>query len=397
MTSATTPLLDDSSQLPRTGPVDDDDHNSDAPQTSLLSFRDALSLTLSIQIGSGIFLSPSLVARNIPYPPTLAIPPPILALLVWATSGLLAWTCAACYAEMGSRIPVNGGPQEYLAFCFGDLVGFLTGWVCIWGVKPCSSAVLALFVGGYVGDAVGLEKGWEGVIALGVVAVVTVVNCVGNGVSKGVSMGLLGCKIIGVGFVIFMGIWTVLTGMGMEGRGVKAMHAEGDRGSYVDALVAAMWAYSGWEVLGLVGGNIRNPGKNFPRVMNSSMSIVLALTLFANVSYFSVLGFDEVARSTTLGLIFSQHFLGRAGSVLYAVAICLSTLGTLNVKMFTAGRLTQAAAERGYLPLMMKTVARRGSSKDDDEDHSILETRHLPPIIESPNSPVRLGDGSIPM
>jgi hypothetical protein len=94
---------------------------------------------------------------------------------------------------------------------------------------------------------------------------------------------------------------------------------------------------------------------------------------------------------------FSNYFLGRAGSIVYAVTICLSTLGTLNVKMFTAGRLTQAAAERGYLPLMMKTVAGACNKKDGDADDSASDSQSRRPILESPHSPLRLGDGSIPM
>jgi len=91
---------------------------------------------------------------------------------------------------------------------------------------------------------------------------------------------------------------------------------------------------------------------------------------------------------------FSERFLGRTGSILYAVAICLSSLGTLNVKTFTAGRLTQAAAERGYLPLMMKTVA-RVDDKDDTED-AVLEDDDTPSTIGFLGRPVKIGDGSIP-
>jgi amino acid transporter len=153
-------------------------------------------------------------------------------------------------------------------------------------------------------------------------------------------------------------------------------------------------------VLGLVGGDIRNPSRNFPRIINTSMAIVLALTLFANVAYFSALSFDDIARSKTIGLTFSQHFLGRAGSIVYAVAICLSTLGTLNVKTFTAGRLTQAAAERGYLPLIMKTVGDSYRKKDDDTneaDDAVLPTQPTRPMFVSIHSPLKLGDGTIPI
>ncbi|KAK0622616.1 amino acid/polyamine transporter I, partial [Immersiella caudata] len=366
--SSTTPLLDER-----------DDHEPADNQRKLatLSFWDGVALVLGIQIGSGIFVSPALVARN-----TGSEAP---ALLVWTIAGLLAWACAACYVEMGTRLPVNGGSQEYLAHCFGDLFGFLTSWGCIFGVKPCSSAILALFIADYVCEAADIVA-YNTVVALVVVAVVTAVNCTGNRLSNVSTKVLLGCKTIGVGFVIVVGLAALLfpqLSPSPDSGPTPEVPERPKSGSYVDALVAAMWAYSGWEVLGLVGGDIRNPGRNFPRIINTSMTIVLALTLFANVAYFSALPFDDIARSTTIGLTFSQHFLGRAGSIVYAVAICLSILGTLNVKMFTAGRLTQAAAERGYLPLMMKTVGDVSRKKDDDNnetDDALLPTQPTRPI-----------------
>ncbi|KAK0639569.1 amino acid/polyamine transporter I [Cercophora newfieldiana] len=379
--SATTPLLDERAREP----VPADNRRKPAA----LSFWDGVALVLGIQIGSGIFVSPALVARN-----TGSEAP---ALLVWVVAGLLAWACAACYVEMGTRLPVNGGPQEYLAYCFGDLFGFLTSWGCIFGVKPCSSAILALFIADYVCEAANIAH-YNRLVALAVVALVTAVNCAGNRLSNVSTKVLLGCKTIGVGFVIVMG-FAVLLFPQLSPSPEPSLPPEPPAhksGNYVDALVAAMWAYSGWEVLGLVGGDIRNPTRNFPRIINTSMTIVLALTLFANVAYFAALSFDDIARSTTIGL----HFLGRAGSIVYAVAICLSTLGTLNVKVFTAGRLTQAAADRGYLPMMMKTIAGTCSKKnrdDNEEDDNLTSLGTAQPIFESIHSPVRLGDGSIPI
>ncbi|KAK5655361.1 hypothetical protein OQA88_5928 [Cercophora sp. LCS_1] len=370
MASLTTPLLP----------------GENATSKKILSFWDGVALTLGIQIGSGIFVSPALVARNTGSEPA--------SLVVWVVAGLLAWACAACYAEMGTRIPVNGGPQEYVAYCFGDFFGFLTSWGCIFGVKPCSAAILALFIADYVCDAA--DIGYKLPVALAVIALVTAVNCIGNRLSNVSTKILLACKIISVGFVIVAGFAVLLfPRISPPPLDDPPTNARLGSGNYTDALVAAMWACSGWEVLGFVGGDLKNPSRNFPRVMNTSMTIVIVLTLFANIAYFSALGFDGVARSTTVGLTFSEHFLGRAGSILYAVAICLSSLGTLNAKTFAAGRLTQAAAERGYLPLMMKTVATK--AKDDDEDEELMEL----PGSQSPfgflRRPVSVGDGSIPL
>jgi len=57
-------------------------------------------------------------------------------LLVWLTSGLLAWTGASSFAELGSAIPLNGGPQAYLAYAYGPLVSYLFAWTAIIALKP---------------------------------------------------------------------------------------------------------------------------------------------------------------------------------------------------------------------------------------------------------------------
>ena len=55
---------------------------------------------------------------------------------MWLASGLLAWTGASSFAELGSSIPVNGGAQAYLQYSYGPLVSYLFAWTAISGLKP---------------------------------------------------------------------------------------------------------------------------------------------------------------------------------------------------------------------------------------------------------------------
>ena len=57
-------------------------------------------------------------------------------MLVWVFSGLLGWTGASSFAELGSAIPLNGGPQAYLAYAYGPLVSYLFAWTAITALKP---------------------------------------------------------------------------------------------------------------------------------------------------------------------------------------------------------------------------------------------------------------------
>ena len=57
-------------------------------------------------------------------------------MVVWAASGILAWTAASSFAELGSAIPQDGGAQAYLAYAYGPLVSYLFAWTAIIALKP---------------------------------------------------------------------------------------------------------------------------------------------------------------------------------------------------------------------------------------------------------------------
>lgn len=83
--------------------------------------------------------------------------------------------------------------------------------------------------------------------------------------------------------------------------------------------------------------------------------------------------------------------------MVYAVAICLSSLGTLNVKTFAAGRLTQAAAERGYLPLVMKTVADDADEENVASGDPLTGSNQRRSMFSVLQEPIKAGDGSVPL
>ena len=111
-----------------------------------LTFLNGLSLVVGLIIGSGIFSSPSSVNRNAGSPGA--------ALIIWLVAGLLAWTGAASYAELGGAIPLNGGGQVYLAKTYGDIAGFLFSWCHVCVLRPGSSAIISIIFGEYMVRAI---------------------------------------------------------------------------------------------------------------------------------------------------------------------------------------------------------------------------------------------------
>lgn len=233
-----------------------DRHNGGADGTlekfKTLTYINGLSLIIGLIIGSGIFSSPSQVNSNAGSPGA--------ALIIWAVAGILAWTGAASYAELGGAIPLNGGAQAYLSKIFGELMGFLFTWVAVFVLKPGSAAIIAIIFGEYVVRAVvgaevesvnpWINKG----VALATLLTITCVNCISTKVGIRIGDLLMFFKFIALIGVTIIGIVVAATGLSYNGEANKEWKTTGwfdgtnkDVSSMAVALYAGLWAFDGWD------------------------------------------------------------------------------------------------------------------------------------------------------
>jgi APA family basic amino acid/polyamine antiporter len=120
-------------------------------------------------------------------------------------------------------------------------------------------------------------------------------------------------------------------------------------------MLAALWAYDGWNAMPMIGGEVRNPQRNIPRALIGGMLAVMAIYCLANLAYFYALPFDEVvtANSTShrdalpVATKAAQTFLGGLGGRLISVAFILSALGALNGLILSSARVPFAMARDG--------------------------------------------------
>ncbi|KAI9769479.1 MAG: Y+L amino acid transporter [Geoglossum simile] len=334
-------------QLPPTSP----------PLKTSLTYFNCLSLVLGIQIGSGIFSTPSVVSAHV-LNPTAGI-------LTWLLCGLLVWAGAASFIELGTRVPLNGGMQEYLRAGWGDVAGFLFLWVWLGVVRPASIAVIAMIFAEHVQRALGVGDYWvlRKAIALGGVAGITAINCLGVKSGAKAAGSFLVLKIGMIFSIVSAG---VVVGVrekggyffGAEPSGVRLVRRAEvgtesvwkGAGEYVTAGFAALWVYGGWEALGFIAGEMHNPARDLPRVLNSAMLIaIISFTLTASALY-TVLPFPTVRDTDTPVVTFGTALYGPLGALTYTVGISLSALGSLNSNIFAIGRLACAAARRAYIP-----------------------------------------------
>ncbi|KAJ6596927.1 L-methionine transporter [Mycena vulgaris] len=311
-----------------------------------------IALIVGLQIGSGIFSSPGVVVAN-----TNSVG---ASLIVWAASGLLGWTGASSFAELGSAIPQNGGAQAYLAYAYGPLVSYLFAWTAIIALKPGGNAVISLIFSEYLNRIFwhtarvdvspdDIPQWAIKVTAIVAVALVTIFCVAARKLGTRVAVVFTTLKIS----ITILGI--VQLARGKQSSSLTEPLFTGSStspSSYSLAFYSGLWAFDGWDQANYVGGEIHNPEKNIPRAIHSSMSIVTLLFLLANVAYFVVLDKNTISLSNTVAMDFGRALFGPIGGTIFAFMVAISCFGALNGSFYTSSRLVYAAGREGYLPAL---------------------------------------------
>lgn len=336
---------------------------------------DGIALTIGVQIGSGIFSSPGVVTLN-----TGSVG---ASLLIWLLSGILAWTGASSFAELGASIPLNGGSQAYLNYSFGPLAAFLYTWSALTALKPGAGAIIATIFGEYVArmifHATGKasdhphETGLDGIpswsiklLAVTIATVITAAHALSNKLGTRTQIATTVVKLLALAAVPILAIVQAARGKMSDTSGhafsSTAALFEGSSASppsYALALYSGLWAFDGWDQSCFVAGEMKRVERDLPRVIHISLATVILIFLSAVTSYFVVLPVDLVKRTNTVALDFGSAIGGTAGGMVFAFLVAFSCFGALNGQIYTTARLILAASKESYIPAVFGDLNRR--------------------------------------
>ena len=309
--------------------------NAAGPEAGLarrLGPFDATMIVMGGIIGSGIFVNPHEVARELPRPL------PILA--AWALGGVVAFLGAFIYAELAARRPGVGGQYAYLRDAYHPLAAFLYGWVLLLVVQTGGMAAVALIFARFAGRLLGAQLP-EWPLAMGALLALTVINCLGVAFGSRVQSVLMVLKIGAIGGLIVCGLL-------IAAPAEQAVEATADHSIDVFAFGAAMapvlFAYGGWQTASFVSGELEDPRRDLPRGLILGVGGVVILYLGVNWVCVRVLGGPGLAQTPAPASVIMQMALGPLGARLIEAGIAISTLGFLSQSMLTAPRVYYAMA-----------------------------------------------------
>jgi len=315
----------------------------------VLGLISIIGIIIGAMIGSGIFINPAKVAKDVGTPE--------LMLLVWVVGGILSFFGALAISELAAAYTQAGGIYVYLREAYGPLISFLFGWALFLVIESGTIATLAVgFSSKYLPYFVNLSGLQTKVVAVVLIAILTAINI--SGVKKG---AYLMNVLTSIKFIGLIGICVVVFAFakGSTGNflssGNPAQPSGGLLGSFGVALVAALWAYKGWENSTYSAGEIRNPQKQLPLGLFIGTLAVILLYILANLAYLYVFPAARMAESNRIAAEVMQAAVGPVGASVVALIILMSMTGTANGHILTSPRVLYAMAKDG---LFFKSVAR---------------------------------------
>lgn len=309
---------------------------------------DATMIVMGGIIGAGIFVNPSVVARQ--------VSTPLLVLGAWLIGGVIALIGAFVYAELASLRPRVGGQYAYLRDAYHPIVAFLYGWTLLLVVQTGGMAGAAIIFGRYFRELSGLAVP-EQFVAAGTLGVLTLINCFGIRAGSNVQSGLMLLKLAAIALLIGAG-W-ILAGPAAPGLTTLEPALTRTQGSALAGLAAAMvpvlFAYGGWQTATFVSGEMRNPRRDLPRGLFIGVSGVIILYLLVTYVCLRALGTTGLANTTVPASDVMRQVLGAPGAKIIAWGIAISTAGFLSQSILTAPRVYYAMARDG---VFFKAVGR---------------------------------------
>jgi APA family basic amino acid/polyamine antiporter len=312
-----------------------------------LSRFDLTMIAVGSTIGSGIFLTPAIIAHALPSTPWI--------LGIWLVGGLMALSGALTFAELGGMMPGAGGVYAYLCEAYGPLAGFLYGWAYFLVATGGGIAALSLAFATYLGYLLPLDPAGIRIAAIGGLLVVTVLNVRGVKVGGVFSDVFTLLKLGGIIFLIAVGIGWGTQRFWEDAAGGSPLPAD-LTGSLALAMVGVLWSYGGWQHASFAAAEAKDPRRSIPFAMVTGAGIVVLVYMLVNVAYLMLLPVASLGASQRVAADAMESVLGPAGGRIIAAAIFISTFGTAGIYTLTAPRIYFAMARDGVFFRNVATV-----------------------------------------
>src|ERR1700731_2327233 len=274
-----------------------------SPLIRTLRLTDLLFLFIGSVIGSGIFLTPSLILQQLNGSVGFSV-------LVWVVGGILSLLGALTYAELSASNPEAGGLYCFIRDGFGRVPAFLYGWSLFLVIASGSVAALARAFTRYLSEIIPLSAPAATIVSVVMIGVVTAVNVWGTRQSSDLQNWTTLVKVL---LIVLLSAF--LLSLGHHAGELRAAMGTTQQGSallssFGLSMIAVLWAYEGWQFGTYSAGEVLDPQKCFPRAFLLGSIILGGLSLIPHVSSPPALGPPPATASDAIAATAATAVLG---------------------------------------------------------------------------------------
>jgi APA family basic amino acid/polyamine antiporter len=328
-----------------------------------LAFPALFSIVVGTVIGGAVFIKAATMSQQLGEAKSVVA--------AWMAAGILSLAGALTYAELGAMLPRSGGDYVYIRTAYGELPAFLYGWTQVAITQTGSIAILgttfAVFFTSllptsgtsisytfHLKHEITWQLGSQQMIAVGVILLLSVINCLGVSLGGSVQTLLTIAKILGA-FVVILAILLFSRGGSWSHLGFASAERWTGFSAFGSAMILALWAYDGWNCGAMIAGEAQHPSRNIPRALITGLLCVIVIYVALNLTFFYALPFNEIAASNSdahpdaapVAVNAVRTFLGPAGVSFISLLLILTTIGSLNGAILATARIPFAMSRDG--------------------------------------------------
>lgn len=326
-----------------------------------LTTSHAAAVVVGTVIGSGIFLVPTEMMQ--------AVGSANLVFAAWIAGALLSMCGALTYAELGAMKPQAGGEYVFIRDAYGPLGGFLYGWTYFIIAVPGTLATVATGIVrvlgtfaplAFLGDPVinrPLAVTYGQLLAIAAIVLIAFINWIGVERAGEFQLFFTILKIVIILAIVIAGF--SYGGGAWHNFSTSHPNPIGGTAGFMAALLAALWAYDGWNLVTTVSGEIRDPQRSLPIALAFGVATVAVLYIAVNAALQFVMPAGAIAASPQPASAAMALVLGRWGAGIVSVGMALSMLVCLNGNLMTGARIPFAMSrDRCFFPALAQVHPR---------------------------------------
>ena len=315
--------------------------------TQKLNLFSLTMIVIGFVIGMGIFRTAATSAKD-------AISPSVY-FSAWAIGGLVALCGALTYAEIGSRYPVTGGYYKVFAKAYHPSIAFAINCIILVSNAASVSGV-ALIGSGYLlklfpGNWTDIDKA---LVSSAAIIVFYLINLKGLKTSSTAQNILMMIKIT---MVIVLISALFFPDKYAVDDAAKAVAAPEHAFTWIDwvkslgiSLIAVSFTYGGYQQTINLGNDVQNPSKNIPRGIFIGILIIIGLYMLVNLSYFNVVGFNQMKGEKEIAYVVIERIFGTGGASVFSAFLFLGVLAYVNGSLLSNPRVMYAMGDDGSFP-----------------------------------------------